>query len=195
MMRMGVVLRIECRMRNLLTTRARTLQLLQKATLRQRIHAPPSLLPLQQQVLSGQRDQIEHQQSEVMMTVYQTDTTRPHLPVIENMTTEEVEAVEKRGATIEKERVNEVESSPSRTQIAADLLEEEVEAAARGQGLLGIAIGIEIAKGIRIGVETGIGIGTGMVIGIEVETETGIGVETGTGIESIEAEDDCKIRI
>lgn len=102
-----------------------------------------------------------------------------------------------------KERVKEVESSLSRTQIAADLLEEEVEAAARGQGLLGTTIGIEMAIGtgievkIGIGVEIaiGIGIGAGMVIGKEVETETGIGVETGTGIESIEVEDDCEVRI
>lgn len=198
-----MVLRIECRMRSLLTTRALTLQVSRKATLMQRIHTPPPPLSLPlplQQVLSGQIDQTDHQYSRVRMTDNQTDTTHPHLLVIENMMTEEVVAVKRLGAIIVKERTNVVESSLSRTQTAAELLEEGVEAVALSQGLLGITIGIEIAKGT----EKGIGIGIGVAIGIGIETGiatrigTGIGVETGIGVGieiGVEGDDDCKVRI
>jgi hypothetical protein len=200
-----MVLRIECRMRSLLTTRALTLQVSREATLMQRIHAPPPppplpLLPLQQ-VLSGQIDQIDHQHSEVTITDNQIGITRPHLPVIENMMTEEAVAVRRLGVIIVKGRAIVVESSLSRTQIAAELLEEGVEAVALSQGLLGITIGLEIAKGTETGIAIETAIGTGIEVETGTETGTGIGVETGigieveTGIESIEVEDDCKVRM
>jgi hypothetical protein len=109
------------------------------------------------------------------MTDNQTDTTHPHLLVIENMTTGEVVAVRRLEVIKVKENTSVVESSLSRTQIAAEHLEEGVEAVALSQGLLGITIGIEIAKGT----ETGVGIRVEAGVGIRVETGIGIRVETG----------------
>jgi hypothetical protein len=191
-----MVLRIECRMRSLLTTRALILQVLEKATLTQRIHAPLllslpplPLLPLQQ-VLSRQRD---HQYSKVRMTDNQTGTTHLPLPVIENMTTGEVAAVRRLGPIILNERAIVVESSQSRTQIAADLLE-GVEVAALSQGLLEMTIEITIGTGIgmmieeeteiaiRIGIGTGVETGIAAEIGTEIAIRIGIGIGVETGI-------------
>lgn len=123
------------------------------------------------------------------MTDNQTGTTHPHLPVIESMMTEEAVAVKRQGVITVKGRAIVVESSLSHQQTAAELLEEGVEAVALGQGLLGITIRTEIAKGTETGIaiETSIGIGTevetGTKTGIGVETGIGVRVETGTGIE------------